>query len=130
MAPPRFSFSIFGESSRTSKALCHKGSFCSVIASTRDRWPRNTLANHERKFYETRGNRGITQFERQRFPWRGVGRRVDHYRARGRAGRTRERLERPTRCFRSRALAAALELGPLGDALRGSRLRGCDTGLA
>ena len=37
---------------------------------------------------------------------------------------------RHTRCLRSRALAAALELGPLGDAVRGGRLRGVDTGLA
>src|SRR4029077_4918938 len=50
------------------QALCQKFHLSSVIASTRDRWPRNALANFERKIYETRGNRGITQFERQRFP--------------------------------------------------------------
>ena len=38
--------------------------------------------------------------------------------------------ESHTRCLRSRALAAAFELGPLGDAVRRGRLRRGDTGMA
>src|SRR5262245_28267285 len=57
-------------------------------------------------------------------------RRADHHRARGSAGRAGERFERHACRLRSRALAAALELGQLGGVLRGGRLRGIDTELA
>jgi hypothetical protein len=42
----------------------------------------------------------------------------------------RERHESHTRCLRSRALAAAFELGPLGDAVRGDRLHGRGTAIS
>ena len=62
--------------------------------------------------------------------FKGEGAEVSTIRSRGSGGPAREYLGRYTHCLRSRVLAASIELGPLGDAVRGGRLRGVDTGVA
>ena len=53
----------------------------------------------------------------------GSGDDIERDRARGGAGRARERLQSDTGPLRARPLAAAVELGPVGRVLRGERLR-------
>ena len=57
-------------------------------------------------------------------------RRDDRHRARGRAGRARQRDRAAAGRVHPRPVAAAEQLGPLGDRLRGGRLHGADAGLA